>query len=245
MKEDFILFEDKSLLVVNKPAGMVVQGAKDLEVSLLNLLKDYLKKRDNKPGNVFLAVVHRLDKPVSGALVFAKRTKAARRLTESFKQKEVGKFYLAEVEGILKGQNLIRAYLKWDQKSHKALVFWEPKEGAKESLTYYETLQVVKNRSLVLLFPITGRKHQLRAVLSSLGFPVVGDVRYGSKRLVNQGKAILLHACFLCFPHPLEKEPVEVLAPLPQYFSFPNLDKTLNLEFLNKKFQDLKKLYQE
>ncbi|QER42342.1 RluA family pseudouridine synthase [Thermodesulfobacterium sp. TA1] len=240
-----ILFEDKNLLVVNKPAGIVVQGARDSEISLLKTLKDFIKRRDQKEGGVFLAVVHRLDKPVSGALVLAKRTKAAKRISEAFRQKEVIKLYVAEVEGSLKGQSLIKTYLKWDQKAKKALVFEEHQEGAKESLTYYEVLECRKKRSLVLLFPITGRKHQLRAVLSYLGFPIVGDVRYGAKTLVLKGKAIGLHACFLRFPHPITKEPLEFLAPFPEYFSLGNLDKTLNLGFFNKKFEALKNFYKE
>ncbi|WP_051920488.1 RluA family pseudouridine synthase [Thermodesulfobacterium hydrogeniphilum] len=237
MRENFkipeILYEDKYILIVNKPAGLIVQGAYKKEESFLDLIKSFIKERDKKPGNVFLGVVHRLDKLVSGALIWAKRSKIAKRLFESFQKKEVFKIYLAEVEGCLEGEGLWENYLLWDERKRKTLVFNNEKRQTKKAITYYFSLEVSK-KSNILLIPLTGRKHQLRAVLSKKGFPIVGDLKYGSKIKIKNGKAILLHALFLKFPHPMTKENLEIIAPLPEYFSAKGLDKKLNLEFLNK-----------
>ncbi len=228
-----ILYEDKHILIVNKPAGLVVQGAKNKEISLLSLLKEYIKGRDNKPGNVFLGVVHRLDKVVSGAVIFAKRSKAARRLFESFQKKEIIKIYLAEVEGRLEGEGCWEDYLIWDENQRKALVFNKEVKGSKKAITYYQSIKTLKN-SLILLYPFTGRKHQLRAVLSKRGYPIVGDIKYGAKRKIKRGRAILLHSVYLFFPHPMSKEEINIFARPPEYFSIKDLDKKLILEFFYK-----------
>ena len=215
-----ILYEDKHILVINKPPGLIVQGAKKDKESLLTILKNFIKKRDNKPGNVFLAVVHRLDKKVSGVLVFAKRSKSAKRLFESFQRKEITKLYLAVVEGILKGEGVWEDYLLWDRKKRKTIVLKEASKNTKKAITFYFTLYNFKNRTFVLLFPITGRKHQLRAVLFKRGYPVIGDIKYGSKNRILNGKAILLHSLYLSFPHPISKEKLEFWAKVPDYFFF-------------------------
>ncbi len=213
-----ILYEDKHILVVNKPAGLVVQGAKKEEESFLKWLKDFIKERDNKPGNVFLAVVHKLDKVVSGLMVFAKRSKSAKRLSESFQKKEVKKIYLAEVEGKFEGEGVWEDYLVWNDRKRRAEVFEIPLPEAKKSITLYCTFYYLKDRTFILLFPFTGRKHQLRAVLSKRGHPIVGDRKYGSKKVILKGKAILLHSFYLSFPHPMSKEKLEFWANPPEYF---------------------------
>lgn len=232
----FILYEDKNVLVVNKPAGVVIQGTSKNELSYVTKIKDFIKERDGKLGSVFLGIVHRLDKVVSGALILAKRSKAAQRLTQAFKDKRVFKIYIAEVEGILRGERNVKTWIGWDEIQRRALIYPFLSEETKEALTYYKVLLTnrEKKRSLVAVFPITGRKHQIRVLLSFLGHPIVGDVRYGSKIKVKEGEAILLHSYFLRFPHPITKESIKIIAPLPNYFSFKKVEKIVNIDFLDK-----------
>lgn len=234
--EPEILYEDKHILVVNKPAGLVVQGARK-EKSLLEILKSFIKERDKKTGNVFLGVVHKLDKVVSGVMVIAKRSKSARRLTESFKRKEITKLYLARVEGILKGEGIWEDYLIWDYKKRKTKVFKNFSEKAKKAITIYFSLYHSEKTTFVVLLPFTGRKHQLRAVLSEKGYPVVGDMKYGAKQKIFDGKVILLHSLYLKFPHPLSKEQLEFWVNAPEYFSFDEKYKD-KIFFLLKRFRN-------
>ncbi len=212
-----ILYEDKYLLVVNKPAGLIVQGAKEKEESLLYRLKEYLKERDKKEGNPFLAVVHRLDKPVTGALLFAKRSKTAGKLFNIIQEKKFEKVYLAMVEGAFK----------------EDFGMWiDATEEGKRAITFFFLLKHMGRTSLLLLYPFTGRKHQLRKALSFRGYPIVGDIRYGSKIRVDAGRAILLHSLYLRLPHPHREETLEILAYPPHYFGKFSLDKSSILEFL-------------
>jgi len=232
-----ILYEDKYILVVYKPPGFVVQGTKRNEESLLKILKDFIKERDKKPGNVFLGVVHKLDKKVSGILVFAKRSKSAKRLFESFQRKEVIKLYIAKVEGNLEGEGIWEDYLLWDNIKRKTLVFKRASENAKKAITIYSTLYSLEKETFLLLMPFTGRKHQLRAVLSEKGYSIVGDTKYGSKRKILNGKAILLHSFYLSFPHPMSKERLEFWAKIPDYFS-------LDVKYENKIFEIIKRMHE-
>jgi len=213
-----ILYEDKYILVANKPAGFVIQGGKP-EESLWRKLKDFIKIRDEKPGEAFLGVVHRLDKPVSGAVVFAKRSKSAKRLFESFTGGKVEKAYLATVKGILKDEDLWKDFLEWEGKK-------------KIALTYVFPIAHFRGETQLLLYPVTGRKHQLRKVLSNRGFPVIGDKKYGSREKILKGKAILLHSVSISFPHPATQKKAEFYAPPPNYFTWLALDKKQILEFL-------------
>lgn len=215
-----ILYEDKYFIAINKPAGLVVQGARKREESLFHKVKDFLKRRDKKPGEVFLAVVHRLDKPVSGALIFAKRSKSASKFFKLLQEKRVEKIYLAKVEG------------RWEEKYG----VWEDyTEEGKRAITFFNLLKVFSRDSLLLLYPLTGRKHQLRRALAERGYPILGDFRYGSKVRIERGRAILLHSLFLKFPHPYTGEVVEIYAEPPSYFTLGlTLDKRRILEFLNK-----------
>ncbi|PMP67015.1 MAG: RluA family pseudouridine synthase [Thermodesulfobacterium geofontis] len=232
-----IIYEDKYILVVNKPPGLVVQGVKRDEESLLRILKDFIKERDKKPGEVFLGVVHKLDKMVSGILVLAKRSKSAKRLSESFQKREVIKLYLARVEGILKGEGVWEDYLLWDDKKRKALVLKETSKNAKKAITVYFSLYSLNNETFLLLIPLTGRKHQLRAVLSRRGCPIIGDIKYGSNKKVLNGEAILLHSFYLSFPHPMSKEKLEFWAEIPNYFSF-------DAKYKNKVFEFIKRVHE-
>ncbi|GEM_PF-759613 len=236
-----IIYEDKHLLVVNKFPGFVVQGTPGKN-NLWKALKDYIKHRDQKPGEAFLAVVHRLDKLVSGALVFAKRSKAAGRLSQAIREGKFFKVYLAVTEGIPTEEGLILQKFFWDHKKKKAIVkdVSSSFEG-KICITFLKILNKKRGRAIVLLAPITGRKHQLRAVLSSLQAPVVGDKKYGSKTRLKY-PAILLHSFFVSFPHPVEKEEVSFFAPIPAYFPRLYLDKSKFWDFFYKvkKLQEAK-----
>ncbi len=225
-----ILFEDKYFIIVKKPAGIVVQGAPKGKPSLWSITREYIKERDSRPSLPFLGVVHRLDKPVSGAVVFAKRSKAASKLFKVFTSHQVIKVYVAKVKGVLRGEGLWRDYFKWDERQKKAKLYSTFKKDTKEALTYYEVI----DKGLVLLSPITGRKHQLRAALSKRGCPVIGDVKYGGPPLSYPKAAILLHEIYLSFYHPYLEEEIEVFAEVPKYFSVKHLDKRLILEFSYK-----------
>lgn len=229
-----ILYEDKYLLAVNKPAGLVVQGAKNLEDSLLNRMRDFIKKRDQKPGQVFLAVVHRLDKPVSGVVLIAKRSKSAAKIFQLFQEDKVEKVYIAKVERVFKENfGLWVDNLFYEERLRKTLVSDSVTPLTKRALTFYQLLEAGCGESLLLLYPVTGRKHQLRAALAERGFPIIGDRLYGSKKRSVRG-AILLHALRMALPHPYTRDFLEIYAPCPAYFGKIDLDKRTILEFLNR-----------
>lgn len=232
-REVEILYQDKYLIAVNKPAGLVVQGAKRQEESLLIALKSYLKERENKAGEVFLAVVHRLDKPVSGVCLLARRSKCAAKLFKIIQEGLWEKVYVAKVEGILKEKfGLWEDYLCYEVDAKRVQRFNRQVSAAKRALTFFQVLETEGKTTLLLLSPLTGRKHQLRAVLSGRGYPIIGDIRYGSKVKILGGKAILLHALYLALPHPYEEKRLELWADFPSYFRAKTLDKNLIIEFL-------------
>ena len=211
-----IIFEDNHLLVINKKAGQLVQGDKTGDLSLLELIKDFIKKRDEKPGNVFLGLVHRIDRPTSGLVIYAKTSKALTRLTVMVKNREVKKTYWAIVgkEMIPKSQRLIH-YLQKNEKTNKATVFIKPTDKAKESILNYQIIKTLDNYQLLEIDLETGRHHQIRAQLSKIGVPIKGDLKYGAPRS-NPDGGISLHARKLEFEHPVTKEKLEIIAPVPQ-----------------------------
>lgn len=215
MKEQ-IVYEDNHILVVNKKVGQLVQGDKTGDESLLELIKDFIKKRDNKPGNVFLGLVHRIDRPTSGLVIYAKTSKALSRLTQMVKNREVKKTYWAVVakEMIPKFQRLVH-YLKKNEKNNKAIVFPKATDGAKEAILTYNVIKILDNYLLLEIDLETGRHHQIRAQLSKIGTPIKGDLKYGSPRS-NPDGGINLHARKLEFIHPVTKEKIEIIAPVPQ-----------------------------
>jgi len=214
--EDQIIFEDNHIMVINKKAGQLVQGDKTGDLSLLELIKEFIKKRDGKPGNVFLGLAHRIDRPTSGLVIYAKTSKALSRLTVMVKDREVKKTYWALVakEMIPKSQRLVH-YLQKNEKTNKATVFVKPTDGAKESILTYTVIKTLDNYQLLEIDLETGRHHQIRAQLSKIGVPIKGDLKYGAPRS-NPDGGISLHARELQFIHPVTKEKIEIIAPVPQ-----------------------------
>lgn len=214
--ESQILYEDNHLLIINKKVGQLVQGDKTGDESLLESIKNFIKVRDNKPGNVFLGLVHRIDRPTSGMVIYAKTSKALTRLTQMVKNREIKKTYWAVVakEMIAPSQRLVH-YLKKNEKNNKAIVYPRPTDGAKEAILTYQTIKALDNYLLLEIDLETGRHHQIRAQLSKIGASIKGDLKYGSPRS-NPDGGIHLHARRLEFIHPVTKENIELVAPVPQ-----------------------------
>ncbi|SEV83867.1 ribosomal large subunit pseudouridine synthase D [Kaistella antarctica] len=214
--QDQIVFEDNHLLIINKKAGQLVQGDKTGDLSLLDLIKNFIKVRDNKPGNVFLGLVHRIDRPTSGLVIYAKTSKGLTRLTQMVKNREIKKTYWAVVPKteIPKTQRLTH-YLQKNEKNNKSTVFPKATEGAKEAILNYEIIKALDNFQLLEVDLETGRHHQIRAQLSKIGVPIKGDLKYGSARS-NPDGGIHLHARQLEFIHPVSNENIKITAPVPQ-----------------------------
>lgn len=214
--QEQIVFEDNHLLVINKLPGQLVQGDKTGDLSLLDLIKNFIKIRDNKPGNVFLGLVHRIDRPTSGLVIYAKTSKALSRLTQMVKNREMKKTYWAIVPKveIPKQQRLVH-YLQKNEKNNKSTVFPKVTEGAKEAILNYEIIKVLDNFQLLEVDLETGRHHQIRAQLSKIGVPIKGDLKYGAARS-NPDGGIHLHARKLQFVHPVSLEQLILTAPVPQ-----------------------------
>ncbi len=200
-----IVYEDNHLLVVIKPHNIAVQEDESKDDDLLNLLKNYIKVRDNKPGNVFLGLVHRLDRPTGGVMVFAKTSKCAARLTEQLKSKEMKKTYLAVVLGKpLQNKARLTAYLVKDEKHNVVNLATRSDYGAKEAVLDYEVLDNQANMSLVKVNLLTGRSHQIRVQMSKQNQTVIyGDFKYGDKA---HGGNLALWAYQLEFSHPTSKK---------------------------------------
>lgn len=211
-----IVYEDNHLMVINKAVGQLVQGDKTGDSSLLDLIKDYIKKRDDKPGNVYLGLVHRIDRPTSGLVIYAKTSKALSRLTQMVKNREIKKTYWALVTKteIPETQRLVH-HLKKNEKNNKAIVYPKASEGTKEAILTYHIIKILDNFQLLEVDLETGRHHQIRAQLSKIGASIRGDLKYGSARS-NPDGGINLHARKLQFIHPVTKENVEIIAPLPK-----------------------------
>ncbi len=212
----YILFEDNHLLIINKKAGELAQGDDTGDVPLIDSIKEYIKVRDNKPGNVYLGLVHRLDRPTSGILVFAKTSKALTRMNELFKTRDVQKTYWAIVEGKTEKQSeRLEHYLKKNQKNNKVTVYTKPTPEAKIAILEYKVLGNLDNYSLLEVDLFTGRSHQIRAQLSYIGHSIKGDLKYGAKRS-NPDGSISLHARKISFIHPVKNEEINIIAPPPK-----------------------------
>ena len=204
-----ILYEDNHLLVVIKPKNIPVQKDKSNDTDLLSILKDYLKEKYNKPGNVYLGLVHRLDRPVGGVMVFAKTSKAAARLSEQVRVKEFEKKYLVVVNGkIIPSKGEFEDYLLKNEKKNMSRVVQEGTKGAKYANLEYQVLKYNEeiNLSVVKVFLHTGRHHQIRVQFSSRDHSIYGDQKYGGR---GHGKQIALWAYSLSFIHPVSKERME------------------------------------
>ncbi len=214
-----VLYEDRHLLALAKPGGLLVQGDRTRDETLLALAREYIRRKYAKPGGIYLGLVHRLDRVTSGVVVLARTSKAARRLSEAFREGLVRKAYLAVVEGRLPLEaGVLKHYLRWDEARGRTLVSERPGPDFREAVTGFRVIARGLETTALLLFPETGRKHQLRAQLAHLGHPVVGDRRYGSRKRVAGGRAILLHALALGLEHPVKRVSLFLSAPLPDYF---------------------------
>jgi 23S rRNA pseudouridine1911/1915/1917 synthase len=210
-----ILFQDNHLLAVAKPAGVPVQGDESGDLSLLEMVREHRKSAENKPGNVFVGLVHRLDRAVSGVVVFAKTSKAASRLSEQFRNRTVEKTYLAAVEikkPLREHSGTWRHHLLKDERSNLVRIVGEGK--GLEAMTDWKLLDAKNETALLELRPMTGRPHQLRVQCSAAGLPIVGDKRYGAKTLFPDG--IALHAKSLEFDHPTTKVRIKVGCAMPE-----------------------------
>ena len=207
------LYLDNHLLVVAKPLGLLVQGDATGDADLVTLAKAYLKERFDKPGNVFVGLVHRLDRPTSGVVCLARTSKAASRLSDQFRRRAVEKRYLALVEGRLAGAGRCEGWLA--SAGGRVELVTEGAPGAKRAALGWRALASRAGRTLVEVDLETGRKHQIRVQLAALGTPVVGDFRYGSATPFADGRGLALHAYRLAFEHPTRRVPVAFTAPPP------------------------------
>lgn len=199
-----IIYQDNHQLVVEKPSGLLTQPSGTEQDSLESQAKQWIKEHCNKPGAVFLHAIHRLDRPVGGIVLFARTSKALSRLQESSRYKQIVKRYVALVEGTLEtSQGTLEHYLVHEE--HHARVATSKESEAKKAILHYHVLNKKKGLSLVEIELESGRYHQIRAQLSAIGHPIVGDVRYGSKKPYRQGE-IALHHTYLQIPHPITNE---------------------------------------
>lgn len=210
-----ILFEDNHCIAVAKPAGVPSTHFQGTEETIDRAVKEYLKEKFQKPGNVFLGIVHRIDKPTSGVLLFARTSKAAARLSEQFRQGTIEKIYWAVVEGeVSKPAGSLEDWLRKDPELGRVEVVEPNERGARQALLHYQRRAVHGGLTWLEIRPQTGRTHQLRTQLAHHGHPIYGDAKYGSTYLF--GNAIALHARALTFLHPIRYEPITLTAELPR-----------------------------
>ena len=210
-----ILYEDNHIIVVNKRCGELVQPDRETEEALENDIKLMIKVRDHKPGDVFLGVVHRIDRPVSGAVVFAKTSKALTRLNEMIRNGEIRKTYWAITEATPNPeQGSLTHYIVRDGRTNRSRAYDKPKADGKKAMLNYQVLGRSTNYTLVEVELLTGRHHQIRAQLSKIGCPIKGDLKYGAKRS-NPDGGISLHSRRVELLHPVRKEPLSIEAPVP------------------------------
>jgi len=197
-----ILYEDNHIIVCYKPKGILSQPDGSSTLDMLSILKDYIKKKYNKPGDVYLGLVHRLDRNTDGVMVFARTSKAASRLSDDIKNDRFHKKYLAVVEGRLDGSSELKDYLFFDSLKKKSFV--KKTKDSKEAILIYNALDYKNNKTLLDILLKTGRHHQIRCQLSNIGHPIVGDLKYGSN--INIGNSYLLSSYSLSIIHPTKKE---------------------------------------
>ena len=210
-----ILFEDNHIIIVNKRAGDITQGDKTGDKPLSDVVKEYIKVKYNKPGNIYLGVVHRLDRPTSGVIIFAKTSKSLERLNKMLREKEIQKTYWAVVKLPPKEiRKTLIDFLKKNPKNNKSSVYKKEIDGSKRAVLHYQVIKKLDNYTLLEIGLETGRHHQIRAQLSAIGSPIKGDLKYGFERS-NKDGSIHLHARKIEFIHPVRKEMICITAPTP------------------------------
>ena len=210
-----VLYEDNHIIVINKAAGEIVQGDKTGDESLCDTMKRYIKEKYAKPGNVFIGLPHRLDRPVSGIVVFAKTSKALERLNRMFSEGSVKKIYWALTKGIpVPAEAELDTWILRNEKMNKSFSYPKEVKGSKRAILHYRLAAASQNYNLIEVELKTGRHHQIRCQLSSIGCPIKGDLKYGAQRS-NPDGSISLHARYIEFTHPVSKELIAITAPLP------------------------------
>lgn len=210
-----VIYEDNHIIVVDKEVGEIVQGDKTGDTSLSETIKAYLKEKYNKPGNVFCGVVHRIDRPVCGLVIFAKTSKALERLNKMLRDGEIHKTYWALVEGNPDtDEATLESYLVSNGRINKTFVSSPSNPEAKKSILKYRVIGKGDRYSLIEIKLLTGRKHQIRAQLSAIGHPIKGDLKYGARRS-NPDGGISLQAHKIEFTHPVSKLPISLELPNP------------------------------
>ena len=210
-----VLYEDNHIIIVNKTVSEIVQGDKTGDKPLSEIVKEWIKEKYNKPGNVFLGVTHRLDRPVSGIVIFAKTSKALPRLNEMFKNKEIKKTYWAIVKNTTpKQEDTLIHFLVRNEKQNKSYAYDIEKPNSKKAILHYKLIAHSDNYNLLAIDLETGRHHQIRCQLAQIDCPIKGDLKYGFDRS-NPDGGISLHAREVSFIHPVSKELINVIAPVP------------------------------
>lgn len=211
-----VLYEDNHIIAINKKSGDLVQGDRTGDKPLSELVKNYLRDKYNKPGNVFCGVIHRLDRPVSGIVLFAKTSKALSRMNELFRNKSIQKIYWAIVKNPPHEANgTLEHYLIKNQQKNKSYAYLKPYNGALKALLNYKTIKRLHRYTLLEISPISGRHHQIRVQLSAINSVIKGDIKYGAKRS-NKDSSICLHASKIKFIHPVKKEMIKICASPPK-----------------------------
>lgn len=205
-----VIYEDNHIIIVNKAPGEIVQGDKTGDTPLSDIVKQYLKDKYNKPGNVFCGVVHRIDRPVAGLVIFAKTSKALTRLNEMLRKNEIHKTYWAMVEGKPDvSEDTLECYMRSDRRLNKSFPCKSNDPDAKKAILKYRTVANGDRYSILEVNLITGRKHQIRMQLSDMGNPIKGDLKYGARRSNSDGGISLL-AKKIEFIHPVSKQPISI-----------------------------------
>lgn len=221
-----VLYEDNHIIIVNKTTSEIVQGDKTGDTPLSETVAAWLKKKYDKPGNAFVGVTHRLDRPVSGIVVFAKTSKALSRLNEMFRNGEIKKSYWAIVKNTPPiEEETLQHYLVRNEKQNKSYAYTTPQKNAKQATLHYKLIARSEHYNLLEIDLKTGRHHQIRCQLAAIGCPIKGDLKYGAQRS-NKDGGISLHARKITFIHPVSKKTIEITAPVP--------DNTLWQTFENK-----------
>jgi len=211
-----VLFEDNHIVVVNKRAGDITQGDKTGDKPLSDVVKEYIKDKYNKPGDVFLGVVHRLDRPTSGIIIFARTSKSLERLNKMLRDKKINKTFWAIVKNHPKKEkDTLINFLRKNPKNNKSTAYNKEIDGSKKAILHYTVIKKLDNYSLIEVDLETGRHHQIRTQLSNIGSPIKGDLKYGFDRS-NKDGSIHLHARKIQFIHPVSKKQINITAPTPK-----------------------------